>query len=199
MTSSPALLATRVAGVVPRLLAVQVEPAETETADVVDEAVERLAEALLTWHDELVEGRSHGLLPSASTAYDLAPARASRRLAHAIRAGRVPGNPISTQTAAGELRQIRGVVDEIAAQVEDERLRSGGDELSHALSRLAKALTKQSDVVRDEAARLVRLQTAPPQDTAGEPTDATAVDQLLGRVVRAEHRLQKVAVATLRS
>ena len=48
----------------PRLLSIQTDPAEFETSEAVADAIERAAEALLRWHDELAEIRtSRGSLP----------------------------------------------------------------------------------------------------------------------------------------
>ncbi|MDE9367743.1 hypothetical protein PZ938_19165 [Luteipulveratus sp. YIM 133132] len=198
MPESSALLATRVAAAVPRLLAVQVEPAEEETADVVDEAVERLADGLLHWHDELVAGRGEHRLPAPRSDADVARSpHASRGLATAIRAGRMPGNPFANQTAAGRLREVRAVVDEVTEQVGDPGLRETGACLSGALDDLAAGLLQQAGTLQEESGRLATLRRTP--GATGVSSGPTPVDQLLGRVVRAEHRLQRVAATTLRS
>ena len=198
MSDSTALLASRIAAAVPRLLAVQVEPAEEETADQVEDAVERLADALLDWHDELADGRSHRRLPSHRTAVDLDRAtHASRSLAAAVRSGRVPGSSVAGQTAAGQLREVAALVDEVCTCVPDEALRDTGRQVHEALLALATALHDEAGVLQEEAGRLAGLRRAPATDDTG--SGPTAVDHLLGRVVRAEHRLQRVAATTLRS
>lgn len=199
MSSTSALLATRIAGVVPRLLSLQVEPAEEDTADAVDEAVERLGDALLGWHDDLIEGRTtHRLLTPHRTDASVS-AVGSQRLRRAVARGRIPGNPVSTQTAALELDQVRRIVADVLEQVDAEDLRETGTALVHALQELADALETHASVIRDEHGQLARLRRTPGSPAPSDPPARGTPDQILARVVRAEQALMRCAMATLRA
>ncbi|GGB39382.1 hypothetical protein GCM10011492_32700 [Flexivirga endophytica] len=176
---------------VPRLLSIQTDPAEFETADAVAEAIERSAEALLRWHDELAEIQqkrppSPGL-PDPVLVEPPAdgPAHASPRLAQQVYAGNIPADPAGLEYAAGELHVIAHTVTRVARSCTYESTAAQGHEIAQALTGLSEALRELADTLRTEAARL--------GDGSGGGTD-----QVLGRVVRAEHAARLAAATTLR-
>ncbi|MBB2890768.1 hypothetical protein [Flexivirga oryzae] len=179
-----------VALLVPRLLSIQADPAEFETADAVSDAIERSAEALLRWHDELADIRSHSV-PSSSgpdpVLLDHAanrPAHASPRLAERVHAGGIPADPASLEYAAGELHSICETIRRTAAGCPREPIAVRGNEIADALDRLSGALRALADTLRGEARRLA-------DDVVG------GADQVLARVVRAEHAARLTAATTL--
>lgn len=180
-----------VALLVPRLLSIQIDPAEFETADAVAEAIERSAEALLRWHDEIAEiqlkrppapGLPDPVLvePPAD-----GPAHASGRLAGQVRAGTVPADPAGLEFAASELHSIARTVSRVAANCTVESSAVQGQEIADALLHLSGALRTLADTLRTESRRLI--------DCSPE-----GADQVLGRVVRAEHAARLAAATTLR-
>lgn len=180
-----------VALLVPRLLSVQTDPAEFETADAIAEAIERSAEALLRWHDALADIQ-HRSMPSSGLPDPVlveppadGPAHASRRLAQQVRAGSIPANPASLEIAASELHSVARAVQRVTATCPQEAIITQGNEIAEALDRLADAMRSLADVLRTESRRL---------------TDGAAggADQVLGRVVRAEHAARLAAATTLR-
>ncbi|MFC6707822.1 hypothetical protein [Flexivirga alba] len=180
-----------VALLVPRLLSIQTDPAEFETADAIAEAVERSAEALLRWHDALAdiqhrEAPSDGL-PDPVLVEPPAdgPAHASRRLADRVYAGSIPADPASLEAAASELHRIAHSVTRVATSCPDESISLQGNEIAAALTRLSSALRELADTLRAESRRLA--------DGA-----VGGADQILGRVVRAEHAARLAAATTLR-
>lgn len=180
-----------VALLVPRLLSIQTDPAEFETADAIAEAIERSAEALLQWHDALADIQPRrkpapGLPDRVPTepAAD-GPVHASGRLAEQVRGGSIPADPAGLEHAASELHRIAHTVTRVAATCSDEPITVRGDEIAAALSRLSGALRALADTLRTESGRL----------SAGAVGGA---DQILGRVVRAEHAARLAAATTLR-
>ncbi|RNI23208.1 hypothetical protein [Flexivirga caeni] len=179
-----------VALLVPRLLSIQTDPAEFETAEACADAIERAAEELLRWHDELAELRvprapvsAHldAVLPDPATSR---PARASKRLAEQVRAGAIPADAASLEDAATELHRVAEAIRRTAACGLDEPIRKHGNDIADALSRLSVALRTLAETLRAESRRLA-------EDVTGQ------ADQVLGRVVRAEHATRIVAAATL--
>lgn len=180
-----------VALLVPRLLSIQTDPAEFETADAIAEAIERSAEALLRWHDALADIQHRGL-PSSGLPDPVlveapadGPAHASPRLAERVRAGSIPADPASLEVAASELHRIASSVTRVAATCSPESITAQGNEIAAALSRLSRALRALADTLRSESRRL--------SDGA-----VGGADQILGRVVRAEHAARLAAATTLR-
>lgn len=179
-----------VALLVPRLLSIQADPAEHETSDALADAIERAAEALLGWHDEIAEmvpPRGPGPAGSIEPATE-APeerAHASELLAAQVRRGVIPADPASLEAAASELRSIGYAVERVAAGCTHDSTQLRGNEIARALTDLSDALRALADTLRTEARRLVN-------DGAAEAS------QVLGRVVRAEHAVRRVAAATLR-
>lgn len=179
-----------VALLVPRLLSIQTDPAEFETADAVADAIERSAEALLRWHDELAEIRRWRapvsphpdpvLLDEAASR----PAHASPRLAQRVRAGDIPADPASLEAAASELHSISRSVLSVATKCSEPSTEQRGTEIADALDRLSAALRALADTLRTESRRL--------SDHA-----AGGADQVLGRIVRAEHAARLAAATTL--
>lgn len=180
-----------VALLVPRLLSIQTDPAEFETADAVAEAIERSAEALLRWHDEIAEIQQKRPpapgLPDPVLVEPPAdgPAHASTRLAGQVRAGTIPADPASLEAAAGELHSIAHAVSRVAANCSVESSAIQGREIADALLQLSAALRALADTLRTESRRLI--------DASAEDAD-----QVLGRVVRAEHAARLAAATTLR-
>lgn len=178
----------------PRLLSIQTDPAEFETADAIAEAIERSAEALLRWHDELAEIRQRRIPPAGAPDPVLVeppadgPAHASTRLADRIRGGSIPADPASLEQAASELHSIARIVARVASNCSTEHCVIQGNEIADALSRLSVALRTLADILRTESRRLAEVAT----DGADRVTD-----QLLGRVVRAEHAARLAAATTL--
>lgn len=180
-----------VALLVPRLLSVQTDPAEFETADAIAEAIERSAEALLRWHDALADIQHRGMPPSGLPDPVLVeppadgPTHASRRLAHRVRAGIIPADPASLEAAASELHSIARAIRRVTATSPRGPIVIQGNEIAEALSTLADALRTLADTLRTESRRLA-------EGAAG------GADQVLGRVVRAEHAARLAAATTLR-
>jgi len=179
-----------VALLVPRLLSIQADPAEFETAEAVSDAIERAAEALLRWHDELAEIRTRSAPASAGpdpVLLDQAanrPAHASQRLAHRVRAGDIPADPASLEFAASELHSICEAIRRTAKRCRSTSVAGRGTDIADALERLSHALRTLADTLRAEGRRL-----------ADNGTDRT--DQVLARVVRAEHVARLTAATTL--
>lgn len=180
-----------VALLVPRLLSIQTDPAEFETADAIAEAIERSAEALLRWHDALADIQHRGV-PSSGLPDPVleeppadGPAHASRRLAGQVYAGSIPADPAGLEVAASEMHRIAHSVTRVAATCPHESITLQGNEIAAALSRLSSALRTLADTLRTESRRLA--------DGA-----AGGAEQVLGRVVRAEHAARLVAATTLR-
>jgi len=179
-----------VALLVPRLLSIQADPAEFETADAISEAIERSAEALLRWHDELADIQTRGVpAPTGPDAVLLdhaanRPARASQRLADRVRAGDIPADPASLEYAASELHSICQAIRRTAAGCPSEPIAVRGNEIADALDRLSGALRTLADTLRSETRRLAA-------DVTGD------ADQVLARVVRAEHSARLAAATTL--
>lgn len=176
----------------PRLLSVQTDPAEFETADAIADAIERSAEALLGWHDELADIRARRTPPSPypdPVLLDQAanrPAHASPRLAQRVRAGDIPADPASLESAATELHSISDAVGRVARTCLEASIINRGNEIADALTGLSQALRALADTLRTESRRLT-------EGAAG------GADQVLGRVVRAEHAVRLTAATTLRS
>ncbi|NNG40248.1 hypothetical protein HJ588_13325 [Flexivirga sp. ID2601S] len=179
-----------VALLVPRLLGVQADPAEFETADALAEAVERAAEELLRWHDELADIRPcrvyDGSLALGGDAASDSPTRASRRLAEQVKSGVIPADPASIEIASTELRGIASTIRRVAgARDGDDPAGEHGRQIASALGELAGALSALAETLRVEMRRLAG-------GTSG------GADQVLARVVRAEHAARVAAAATLR-
>ncbi|MGN6414772.1 hypothetical protein [Flexivirga sp.] len=186
-----------VALLVPRLLSIQTDPAEFETADAIAEAIERSAEALLRWHDELAEIQHRRRPPAGAPDPVLVeppadgPAHASARLAERIRGGSIPADPAGLEQAASELHSIARIVARVADNCSSEHCVVQGQEIAEALSRLSVALRTLADTLRTESRRLGDI------GAAGSDGSVDLIDQLLGRVVRAEHAARLAAATTL--
>ncbi|HWC23262.1 MAG TPA: hypothetical protein VG502_13270 [Flexivirga sp.] len=180
-----------VALLVPRLLSIQTDPAEFETADAIAEAIERSAEALLRWHDALADIQHRGVPSSGHPDPVLVEppadgaAHASRRLADRVYAGSIPADPAGLEVAASELHLIAHTVTRVAATCPHESITLQGNEIAAALDGLSTALRTLADTLRTESRRL--------SDGA-----VGGADQILGRVVRAEHAARLAAATTLR-
>lgn len=180
-----------VALLVPRLLSIQTDPAEFETADAVAEAIERSAEALLRWHDEIAEIQLRQAPPAGQPDPVLVeppadgPAHASKRLARQVRSGTIPADPASLEGAAAELHSIAHIVTRAADSCSVTSSAVQGREIAAALLDLSGALRTLAHALRIESRRLV---DCPPEEA----------DQVLGRVVRAEHAARLAAATTLR-
>jgi len=186
--------AAAVAGLVPRLLDTYVETAEQACEEAVTSAIERCADRLLVWHDDLVGVRAPEFPAEQVTpTRPVLPAHKSVALAESIRAGEVPGSPHSLELAGGELLHVSGRLREIAASpaVRD-RCRPCGVHLADTVERLAHGLREHADVLRESARDLDRIHRQHP-----EGPDELDTGQVLGRVVRAEHALGRLAVGTL--
>ena len=175
----------------PRLLSIQTDPAEFETSEAVADAIERAAEALLRWHDELAEIRTSPIAPAPRDADPVLvehaggrPVHASPRLAERIRAGVIPADCASLEFAASELHSIAESIRRAAAQCAEPSTGTRGELIADALDRLSTALRTLADTLRGETRRLA-------DDVAG------GADQVLARVVRAEHAARLVAATTL--
>ncbi len=175
----------------PRLLSIQIDPAEIETADVVADAIERSAEALLRWHDDIAEIQHKRIPPPGAPDPVLteppadSPAHASTRLAQHVRAGTIPADPAGLEVAASELHGIAHTIARVASNCSTEPSAEQGTQIADALERLSAALRALADTLRTESRRLVDC-------------SADGVDQVLGRVVRAEHAARVAAAMTLR-
>ena len=178
-----------VALLVPRLLGVQADPAEFDTSDALAEAIERSAEEILRWHDELADIRpvpARGDGPGSDDGSSSeGPARASGRLADQVRSGVIPADPASIEAAAGELHGIAATIRRVAADRDGDATGRHGARIATALADLAASLSSLAATLRLEMRRL-------------EVGSAGGADQVLARVVRAEHTARTAAAATLR-
>lgn len=186
-------VARTIASTVPQLLGVQVETADTAAADAVSSAVERIAEELLRWHDRLMLGDRYParatpeLSGPAGSAMSPSPEPPSLTLRVAVRRGVLPGRPVTLQLAASELRAaIRRIEGECPGlpDVPDPDDAQGRHIANQCLC-LATALDRHGELLHVEGERLARSVTADQRD------------QVLARVVRAEHHLTRAAAATL--
>lgn len=179
-------IARGIAATVPQLLNTHVETADARTVDAVAFAVERIVEEVLRWHDRAVLGATHrsvntvGRAPihAADDDDDAAALRCQ------IQQGLLPGTPASLQLAAAELesavRRLEGAIG-----IEPALRDVGATRLLDHTTALATALGRHAQLLRREAAQLRVLNTKEHRD------------QVLARVVRAERRLTRIAMATL--
>lgn len=180
-------LARAVACAVPMLLGVHVETAEPVATEAVAQAVEQLAQELLDWNDRIALGPRRLGAPQASPVHEprmgMSP-HPSATLRASVNRGELPGNPITLQLAATELRAVvRGLESAVLQTAVDPD--HGGVQVLHGCRRLAECLDRHSDLLRVERERL-RAATAAEQR-----------DQVLARVVRGERGLIRSVAATL--
>lgn len=185
-------VARAIASTVPQLLTIQVETADPRTSDAVALAVERIADELLRWHDRIATGiDSSRTKPSdlpPSTPIPLSPAPGADPSMTSLRAsierGVIPGAPRTLQLAAAELAGARHSIETTTMQLPE----VCDDVASRALTQcdgLAEALRHHEDILLRETSQLRR---------AGSRTHRV---QVFARVVRAERRLARTAMATL--
>ncbi|TWP35118.1 hypothetical protein [Leekyejoonella antrihumi] len=188
--------AAAVAGLVPLLLTTHVETAEPACGDVVAAAIERFGDRLLDWHDTLVGTRSpHHDSTQVGPPIEHLPEHGSHGLADALYDGDFPGSPISLELASHELLHVSRRVRQIAESPDlRDDCRPDGVRIADHLERLALACQTHADLLRDEARRLDRVRRERADDSQHVQLET---GQVLGRVVRAEHALGRVALDTL--
>lgn len=190
--------AQRAVQLVPGLLDVHLHTAEVETDAVVAVTIERVADHLIRWHDELCGVRPVAVTGAAEAGEAVpgtaGPARASVELAEAVRAGRPPGSAASVQLAAGTLTRVARQVSSIVSQVPAAH-RPHGELIRDEVGSLADLLADHAARMRDLGARVGRVRQRHPE--LSHPAARAELDQLLARVVRAEHRVRRTAAATL--
>ncbi|NYJ74000.1 hypothetical protein [Allobranchiibius huperziae] len=189
--------ARSIVATVPQLLGVQVETADAGTADAVAEAIERIAEGLLRWHDRLALGADlaeAGLIDESTPSPrrdgdDVAP-RAPAALRAGIRRGRLPGRPVTLHLAAAELRAVVRRVGDATRELTDvagtgDQPDAGARLVVDQCLCLATELDSLADLLQTEGDRLTNAESVEQRD------------QVLARVVRGEHRLTRAAMVTL--
>ena len=204
---------TRLAGVATRLLSVHLDGADPRTAEAFAGAVERLAGAVLDWHDALrvgagtTDGVATGGVPGGGVpgapvragddaaappplplARDTAAERASA--VERLRGGSLPALASSAQAAAGDLagaaRDLRSTASSVAAQAD-----SRGELLAASAERLAESVAELGATVADERDRAAR---GWPLDGGSDEDEATRAASALRR---AERAVEQVARTTL--
>lgn len=204
---------TRLAGVATRLLSVHLDGADPRTAEAFAGAVERLAGAVLDWHDALRVGagttdevatdgvptdgvpgapvraaNDAGAPPPLPLARDTAAERASA--VERLRGGSLPALASSAQAAAGDLagaaRDLRSTASSVVAQAD-----SRGELLAASAERLAEAVAELGATVADERDRAAR---GGPLDGGSDEDEATRAASALRR---AERAVEQVARTTL--
>ena len=179
--------ARSIVATVPQLLGVQVETADTAAADAVAGAIERIAENLLRWHDRLVVGSQSAATPTPAdtpSGEDRITPRASAVLRAGVRRGRLPGRPVTLHLAAAELRAVVRRVTDATADLNGPDDGGAGAIVDQCLC-LATELDIHADLLQVEGDRLTKAESDEQRD------------QVLARVMRAEHRLARVAMVTL--
>lgn len=199
---------TRLAGIATRLLSVHLDGADPRTAEAFAGAVERLAGAVLDWHDALRAGAGTtdevatdgvpgapvragddaAAPPPLPLARDTAAERASA--VERLRGGSLPALASSAQAAAGDLagaaRDLRSTASSVAAQAD-----SRGELLAASAERLAEAVAELGATVADERDRAAR---GGPLDGGSDEDEATRAASALRR---AERAVEQVARTTL--
>lgn len=199
---------TRLAGVATRLLSVHLDGADPRTAEAFAGAVERLAGAVLDWHDALRVGAGTtdevatdgvpgapvraaddaAAPPPLPLARDTAAERASA--VERLRGGSLPALASSAQAAAGDLagaaRDLRSTASSVVAQAD-----SRGELLAASAERLAEAVAELGATVADERDRAAR---GGPLDGGSDEDEATRAASALRR---AERAVEQVARTTL--
>lgn len=166
----------RLVAIVPTMLAVHAETVTDTTTRTLALAVEHVADGLLAWHDALIGGAAPHL--ALATGLDAVP-RTFRPLN--------PGAYVTTELAGASLdlrrcgELLQGVVDQVA----DDALRPTGQALADVVRSIAELLQ-----VHVEELRAV---LPAPGDVGGAAKDLRAA-----KVARAERRLHRRLVATLR-
>lgn len=180
-------LARTVACAVPLLLGVHVETADPVAAEAVAEEIERIAQELLDWTDRIALGLDHRTPKPVSPLHRPPTAMSSRpspTLRVAVSRGELPGDPITLQLAA---TQLRAVVRRIESAVVKTSVDAdhGGVQVLQQCRNLAESLDRHSDLLRVE------------RDRVRAATTAAHRDQVLARVVRSERGLIRSVAATL--
>ncbi|WP_392423943.1 hypothetical protein [Barrientosiimonas humi] len=204
---------TRLAGVATRLLSVHLDGADPRTAEAFAGAIERLAGAVLDWHDALrvgagttdevaTDGVPTDGVPGAPVragddaaappplplARDTAAERASA--VERLRGGSLPALASSAQAAAGDLagaaRDLRSTASSVAAQA-DSRV----ELLAASAGRLAESVAELGATVADERDRAAR---GGPLDGGSDEDEVTRAASALRR---AERAVEQVARTTL--
>ncbi|MBD2759111.1 hypothetical protein IEE94_06260 [Yimella sp. cx-573] len=170
--ADPHPVARRLASVVPRLLAVQPEAVTGTTTDTINQALEQVAEALLSWHDAMFGGP----LPQLTLADEIDPEDGFRPL------GSAPPDCAGLSAAGYDLRRIGRLLQGIVDDLGDESLRMIGQRLTDMVEALASALSKHAEDLRG----LV-------------PGGSAPADTRAARVARAERILQRQVLAILRA
>ena len=201
---------TRLAGVATRLLSVHLDGADPRTAEAFADAVERLAGAVVDWHDAMRSGDtpapvdevSDAAVPGARVRSDHAAAPPPAPLARDTAAERaaavqrlrgvsLPALASSAQAAAADLaaaaRNLRASASSVAAQADPrgELLAVSADRLGEAVAELGATVVAE----RDRAAR--RGRSAP----GGADEDETS--RAASALRRAERAVEQVARTTL--
>lgn len=195
MSAPDAAPTTRLAGLAAQLLSTHLDGVDPQTDQAVDEAVERLAGAILDWHDSLALGRRRPTRPAGPSRPPAAPAAVDpAELTDPARLDRVGA---TTQACARELAVSAGFLRRVAARTVadappvDPALLDDGPRLAAAADELAEALVHLAQVAGEQRQLLAR---------AGEDPTRRAVQAERSAAVlrRAQLRLVQVATATVR-
>ncbi len=183
--------AAAVAALVPRLLDLHPEPADTACEVALADTIERAAEHLLRWSDALVDVTPPAPAPGAQRS---SPPPDDQELSLAVRAGELPGSIPSIEWASRELRCISSALRDLLIQLRpDDSAVETGRWIIRELDRLAAALGAHADSMRKLSFDLTHVA----QGAVSGDDVKSRRDQVLARATRAEHALTRVAVATL--
>lgn len=172
---------------VPRLLDVHADAAQPETAEALSAAIERIAEALLRWHDELAGATP----PAAAVLAEVATTAPTRIAPTTDLVAQINARELATDTgslAAGaaalrELaREVRRLIDALPA---DSPAAADGAAIESALTHLGTAHQELAETLNEQETAL-RAESAMPQ-------------RILERILDAEAVARAAAADTLRS
>lgn len=183
----PSQLSRRVATMVPRVLDVHADSAQLETSAALSAAIERVAEMLLQWHDEL-NGTTPPMTAAPTGAAATKPAHITPTpdLAAQIRDRELAADTGALSAGAADLRglarEVRRVLDALPGDAPN---RARGAAIESALTHLGSAQQELADTLNDQEAAL-RAESAMPE-------------RILERIVHAEAVARAAAADTLRS
>lgn len=188
---SPQVAAATVAGLVPRLLQVHMEPAGVDCELALAAAVDRIAEHLLRWHDVLVGLEVSGPVTAPPPWDACSTASAPDDLKRSVHRAHLPGSAPGLEVASRELSHIARAARP-TLRIGDSPARSLGEQIVLAVEDLAQALERHAALIRELATTLER-----PVSEGASETEEVRRAQVLSRLTRAERALERRAVATL--
>lgn len=163
MTLSRATPETRIVTCSIRLLGIHLDASEPRTSEAVAGAIERAADALVTWHDAVVEGApDHVRTPSRppSVAPERGPAMAPEitvgvleRVAVAGRTTAAELDAVAAQVAATAEGVRSGRLGRASSAEVTDRLAQQGDAIAVGLRRLAESVAELGEVATGERHR----------------------------------------------